>query len=112
MSIREKIELKRRVAKLARCLEDDPILARRVDREESARTVALFLAYARSHQLMPAEAQSLLSDAAHDAPQALDVLDGPSRMKPTSLPGREAHAEGTSDVRRAPHRGRIAGRKD
>lgn len=90
MSVRERIDLKHRLAERTILLETDPHFARRVDREESARAAALFLEYAREHHLAPAEVESLLDQAAHDATQALDQLDGPARGRPTQLPGRYA----------------------
>lgn len=90
MNVRDRIDLKHRLAERTIHLETDPHFARRVDREESARAAALFLEYAREHRLAPAEVESLLAQAAHDATQALDALDGPSRGRPTQLPGRNA----------------------
>lgn len=112
MSIRERIEIKHRLAERTLHLETDPHFARRVDREESARAAALFLEYARQHRLAPAEVESLLRHAAHDATQALDELDGSVRGRPTQLPGR--HASGRTDATtssRAPSAGRDGSRR-
>ncbi|KAA0213134.1 MAG: hypothetical protein DYG94_13190 [Leptolyngbya sp. PLA3] len=94
MSVGDRIHIKRRLAERTLHLEADPHFARRVDREESARAAALFLEYACEHRLAPAEVESLLEHAAHDATAALDKLDGPARNLPAQLPGRNASSRG------------------
>lgn len=112
MSVRDRIDLKHRLAERTLNLEADPHFARRVDREESARAAALFLEFAREHRLTPAEVESLLEHAAHDATQALDQLDGPARGRPTRLPGRNASGRAEpGSASRASGAGRDGSRK-
>lgn len=72
----------------AETLETTAPIRSRIDRRESALIVALFLEYARGHELTPAEAESLLDRPGCTGPRALEVLGLSER--PSVQPGRLA----------------------
>lgn len=98
----DRIDLARQLRGGARELHTNSLFEQRVDREESALTVALFLTFADRHNLTPVEASSLLDRASATVPQTLDLLG--LTTPPTLVPGRNAtpHPDRSPNTKQQP----------